>query len=366
MDAETGSLLFSKNKDLPIPPASLTKLMTIHIALSDAANGDVRLGDVTSPPKESWAANQPPDSSLMFLADGQSVSLKELLLGLAVSSGNDAAVAVALRCAPSVEEFVERMNREAESLGLSHTVFVEPSGISEYNMTTAYDYAVFCRYYIKTHPETLETLHSVGEFAYPKTENVPAAYRARPGTITQKNRNALLGFLGVDGLKTGYINESGYNIALTAKQGETRLIAVILGAPAATGGDKVRDADGKNLLEWGFSHYKTLHPVIEELPLIRVWKSKQRYASLAIEELLPFTVRIERGDDLRFSVELEDAIVAPCTKGDRVGELVLYDNIGELRRVPLLVAEDVERGGFWTWLLDSIRLFFRNMRKKSA
>ncbi|MDR2447380.1 MAG: D-alanyl-D-alanine carboxypeptidase [Treponema sp.] len=366
MDAETGSLLFSKNKDDPIPPASLTKLMTIHIALSDVANGDVSFDEVIRPPKESWAVNQPLGSSLMFLADGQNVSLKELLLGLAIPSGNDAAVAVALRCAPSVEEFAERMNKEAKALGLSHTVFVEPSGVSEYNMTTAYDYAVFCRFYIKAHPEMLKTLHSVDEFAYPKPENVPAAYRARPGTITQRNRNTLLGFLGVDGLKTGYINESGYNIALTAKQGETRLIAVILGAPAADGGDKVRDADGRKLLEWGFSHYKTLHPVVEELQPIRVWKSKRRYASLAIEEALPFTVRIERGGNLRFRMELEDVVVAPRAKGDRVGDIVLHDSIGELRRIPLLVAEDIERGGFWTRLLDAIRLFLRSLGKRSA
>ncbi|MDR0707737.1 MAG: D-alanyl-D-alanine carboxypeptidase [Treponema sp.] len=364
MDAETGSLLFTKNKDDPIPPASLTKLMTIHIALSDVANGDISFDDMMRPPKESWAVNQPLGSSLMFLADGQNVSLKELLLGLAIPSGNDAAVAVALRCAPSVKEFVERMNKEAEALGLSHTVFVEPSGISEYNMTTAYDYAIFCKFYIKTHPETLETLHSVGEFSYPKPENVPATYRARSETITQKNRNALLGFLGVDGLKTGYINESGYNIALAAKQNETRLIAVILGAPATDGGDKVRDADGRRLLEWGFSHYKTLYPVVKELQPIRVWKSKRRYASLAIEELLPFTARIERGNELRFETELQDVVVAPRAKGDRVGELVLYDSIGELRRIPLLIAEDIERGSFWTRLLDTIRLFFRNLRKR--
>ncbi|MDR0557382.1 MAG: D-alanyl-D-alanine carboxypeptidase [Treponema sp.] len=366
MDAETGDLLFTKNKDIPIPPASLTKLMTMHIALSDIANGDASLDDVMRPPKESWAVNQPPRSSLMFLADGQSVALKELLLGLAISSGNDAAIAVALRFAPSVEEFAERMNREAAALGLSHTMFVEPSGISEYNMTTAYEYAVFCRYYIKTHPETLKMFHSVDEFAYPKPENVPAVYRARLKPIVQKNRNSLIGVLGVDGLKTGYIDEAGYSIALTAKQGETRLIAIILGAPASSGGDRVRDADGRNLLEWGFSHYKTLRPVVERLPPVRVWKSKQRYASLTIEESLPFTVRIERGNELRFKTELQDVVVAPCAKGDRVGELVLHDSIGELRRIPLLVAEDIERGGFWTRLLDAIRLFFKNVRKRSA
>jgi D-alanyl-D-alanine carboxypeptidase (penicillin-binding protein 5/6) len=366
IDAETRALLFAKNKDTPIPPASLTKLMTIHIALDEAANGRADLDETVRLPKESWAINQPPHSSLMFLADGQSVTLRELLLGLAVSSGNDAAAAVALRFAPSIEKFAERMNREAATLGLSHTTFVEPSGISEYNMTTAHDYAVFCGFYVKTYPEALETLHSVREFAYPKPQNVPAAYRDRPGTIVQRNRNALLGFLGVDGLKTGYIDESGYNIALTAKQGETRLIAVILGAPASPGGENVRDTDGKRLLQWGFSRYKTLRPVVEELPLVRVWKSKQQYISLAIGEPLPFTTRIERGNEQRFETELLDPVIAPCIKGDRVGELVLYDSVGELRRVSLLISEDVERGGFWTWLFDTMRLFFRGLRKKNV
>ncbi|MDR2193821.1 MAG: D-alanyl-D-alanine carboxypeptidase [Treponema sp.] len=363
MDAETGTLLFAKNKDEPVPPASLTKLMTIHIALNDVAAGAASLDEPVQLPKESWRVNQPPRSSLMFLAEGQRVTLRELLLGLAVSSGNDAAVAVAMRCAPSVEEFAARMNAEAAALGLSHTAFVEPSGISEYNMTTAYEYAVFCRFYIKTHPETLETLHSVAEFAYPKPENVPAASRTRPGTIVQKNRNSLLGVLGVDGLKTGYIDESGYNIALTAKQGATRLIAVILGAPA---GEEVRDTDGRNLLEWGFSRYKTLYPVMEELPRVRVWRSKQTYAALTIGEPLPFTARSERGNELRFETEVLDTISAPCVKGDRGGELVLYDSIGELRRIPLLIAENVERGGFLTRLFDAIRLFFMGLRKKNG
>ncbi|MDR2747680.1 MAG: serine hydrolase, partial [Treponema sp.] len=118
LDAETGTVLYEKNADEPIPPASLTKLMTAHIALRETAAGRISLDERMQPPRESWAVNQPPRSSLMFLAAGQQVSLRELLLGMAVPSGNDAAVAVALRLAPSVADFVEMMNREAQNLGL--------------------------------------------------------------------------------------------------------------------------------------------------------------------------------------------------------------------------------------------------------
>jgi D-alanyl-D-alanine carboxypeptidase (penicillin-binding protein 5/6) len=361
LDAETGTLLFSKSPDEEIPPASLTKLMTMHIALSEVAAGHASVDEVVPLPAESWAVNQPPRSSLMFLAQGQQTTLRELLLGLAIPSGNDAAVAVALRFAPSVNAFVGRMNAEAQSLGLSKTVFVEPSGVSEDNMTTALEFAVFCKYYLQLHPETLRDYHSVEEFAYPKRENVHESQRSRPDTIVQQNHNRLIGKMGVDGLKTGYIDEAGYNIALTAKQGETRLIAVILGAPATYGGDKIRDQDGETLLEWGFSRYKTVRPVIGELPPVRVWKGRQKQAGLALTENTLFTAEVDRGNGLRYETELDSPIIAPCAKGGRAGDLVLYDNKGELRRIPLVFTEDVDTGGFWARLWDSILLFFRKL-----
>ncbi|MDR0730140.1 MAG: serine hydrolase, partial [Treponema sp.] len=155
LDAETGTVLYEKNADEPIPPASLTKLMTAHIALREAAAGTISLDETMQPPRESWAINQPPRSSLMFLAAGQQVSLRELLLGLAVPSGNDAAVAVALRLAPTVADFVDIMNGEATRLGLHMTHFVEPSGISEHNLTTAREFARFCQYYLTLYPQAL-------------------------------------------------------------------------------------------------------------------------------------------------------------------------------------------------------------------
>jgi D-alanyl-D-alanine carboxypeptidase (penicillin-binding protein 5/6) len=370
LDAETGALLYAKNPDETIPPASLTKLMTIHVALKAAAAENASLDETVELPRQSWAINQPPRSSLMYLAAGQRVTIRELILGLAVPSGNDAAVAIALRFAPSVEAFAGKMNEEARLLGLAKTNFVEPSGISEYNFTTAREFALFCREYIRMHPETLAEFHSAPEFAYPQPENVAERYRANPGTIVQRNHNRLLdgelngrgntnAVKGVDGLKTGYIDEAGYNIALTAARDGTRLIAVILGAPASYGGERIRDEDGRNLLNWGFDNFRTLRPVLPGPEPLRVWKGKTDYVNRVPGETLYFTVRADRGAGLRLAAEYTEPLVAPLPPGSRVGTLVISDNLGELRRVPLVSTENVEQGGFFKRFFDSIRLFFR-------
>jgi D-alanyl-D-alanine carboxypeptidase (penicillin-binding protein 5/6) len=367
MDAATGTILYAKNGDEPISPASLTKLMTIHIALEEVAAGRASLDEQVPLPRESWAINQPPRSSLMFLAPGQIVSLRELLLGLAIPSGNDAAVAVALRFSPSVPEFAELMTREARRLGLAETWFEEPSGISENNMTTAMEFTRFCKEYLTRHPETLRDYHSVPEFAYPKTTNVAAAYQDHPGTIIQQNRNALLKtFEGVDGLKTGYIDEAGYNIALTAARLKTRLIAVVLGAPASPGGDHIRDADSRALLTWGFNHFKTLTPPPPELPPVRVWKAKANQIAVLPSEDLTYTILTHRGRDLRWETALIDPLTAPLEAGAPAGDLILLDDLGELRRMPLLTAESAPQGSIFKRVWHSIRLFFRRLFSKKG
>ncbi|MDR0876711.1 MAG: D-alanyl-D-alanine carboxypeptidase [Treponema sp.] len=359
LDAATGTVLYAKNPDEEIPPASLTKLMTIHIALEEAAAGRISLDEKINPPRDSWAVNQPPRSSLMFLAAGQEVSLREILLGLAVSSGNDAAVATALIISPSVKDFAFLMNREAQRLGLLKTRFVEPSGISEYNMTTADEYARFCRTYIAKHPETITGLHSVPEFAYPKAENVAEAFRDDPRTIVQYNRNKLLKtFPGVDGLKTGYIDEAGYNIALTAERENTRFIAVILGAPAAPGGEAIRDADGRKLLTWAFDTFKTVRPVIGDIANARLWKGREKFAELKAGGSSEFTAPAARGSSLTISTVLNDPLIAPLPADFPAGNLVISDEEGELHRIPLLTVREYVKGNVFKRFWDSIRLLF--------
>lgn len=362
MDAATGTVLYAKNGDTPIPPASLTKLMTIHLVMQEINAGRASLEEIVDLPPESWAVNQPPRSSLMHLAEGQIVSLRELILGLAIPSGNDAAVAVALRCSPTVQDFVDRMNAEALRLELKETRFVEPSGIDENNMTTALEFAAFCREYINRHPDNLQNFHSVMEFAYPQAANVKPEDRNRVGIWRQRNHNSLLtSFEGVDGLKTGYIDEAGYNIALTALRQETRLIAVVLGAPASWAGDRIRDADGSNLLSWGFKHFRTLRPPEPEIPPARLWKGKSKWVQAVPAEPLPFTSFTGRGENLSWEVVLEEPLIAPIPAGSAVGTLILNDDAGELRRIALVTTEEMEQGNIFKRGWDTLSLFFRRM-----
>ncbi len=361
LDATTGALLYEKSADTVIPPASLTKLMTMHLVLEDVAAGRLSLDDRVALPRETWAARQPWGSSLMFLAPGQRVTLREVMLGMAVASGNDAAVAAAIHTAGSVAAFVERMNAEARALGLARTHFVDPSGYSEFNLTTARDFAAFCKIYLGRHPETLSEFHAVREFAYPQSSNLPESFRDKPGTVIQNNRNLLLGEVeGVDGLKTGYTPESGYNIVLTARRGETRLLAVLLGGPGANSaqGGRVRAEDGGRLLDWGFAHFRTIRPVVEHLDPIRVWKGARNEVALVPTEPLEFTAGNDRADTVTWELRRNPAPIAPLAAGDVLAELVFSDQFGELRRVPLAAAAEVRPGNIWKRALDSVALFF--------
>jgi D-alanyl-D-alanine carboxypeptidase (penicillin-binding protein 5/6) len=359
MDAATGTVLYSAGSDLVIPPASLAKLMTIHLALRETKAGGKSLDGLVDLPPESWAENQPPRSSLMFLGRGQKVTLGEILLGMAVPSGNDAAVAAALYLAPDMKHFVSRMNAEAERLGMGSTRFTEPSGISAENATTAMDFALFCRAYLQEHPESLGFLHSSPLFAYPlaaHTGSIP------PRTILQYNHNGLLdtgsgGVPGVDGLKTGHIREAGYNIALSAKRGETRLIAVILGSK--TEGDRSRD--GEALLEWGFANFKTRYFEAAPLPRIRIWGGGEKYAALKAASAPVCTVSVYRAGEPEQAAELSTGLWAPLPAGAWAGVLVIRDETGEILRVSLVLEKEAERGTIFRRILDRIGFFIKKL-----
>ena len=358
VDAATGTVLFSKNPNEAIPPASLTKLMTMHLAQNAVEAGSASFDETVPVGAESWARNQPPFSSLMFLEPGQTVTLGELLLGLAIPSGNDAAVAVAMRFAPSPAEFARAMTLEAERMGLSATRFVEPAGISPGNATNAAEFASFARGYLLRHPESLARFHSVREFAFPQAGNVREPLRSNPGTIRQENGNPLLRtFPGTDGLKTGFIPESGYNLALTASRDGTRFLAVILGAPTAA--DRARD--GTLLLSWAFENFRTIRPAAPNPRPARLWKGRERLAGLVPERSADFTAPLDRIGDrfapLWFSAETDGPLVAPLPAGRPVGWMVLADASGEVHRVRLLTEREHERGNFFRRVWDALRLF---------
>ena len=356
IDAETGALLYSKNPNEEIPPASLTKLMTMHLLMKEIEEGRAFYDEIIPITTESWAQSQPPRSSLMFLAPGQIVTLREILLGLAVPSGNDAAVAAALRISRSMDDFADLMTTEGRRMALKVTRFTEASGISEYNITTAEEFAFFCRQYINLHPQSLKDFHSVQDFSYPMAYNVAPAYRDNPRTIRQENTNSLLKtFQGVDGLKTGYIDESGYNIALTVQRDYTRFIAVILGAEST----RRRNTDSIQLLSWAFENFKTVRPVLESIEKERLYKGRENNVELKLARPADFTSPFDRAVSLKYETIINHPLIAPIPEGGTAGYIIISDDFGELNRVPLLTVRSYERGNFFKRIWHSILLLFR-------
>ncbi len=368
MDAASGDILYEKNPDLPIPPASLTKLMTIHLAFREVEAGRLSLDDYIPILKEDCAPDLPYRSSLMFLEAGMRVRLRELLVGLAIPSGNDAALALARAISGSLEGFAMEMNAQAREMGLSSTVFVEPSGLSERNMTTARDFANFCRAYVREHPQALKELHSLSEIRFPLLEHMPPGYGGRERPIEQKNRNSLIfDYPGCDGLKTGYIDESGYNIALTAERGTTRFIAVLLGGPGSStvSGSVIRAENGKKLLDYGFDNFQTLRPQIVSLRPVRVWKGKRKNLELRPESELVFTARRDEAGKIVCDVIRDKEALAPISKGQEMGELVFSAEGRIVKRIKLVAVEDIPAANPLARLWDGIILFFRGGLKRT-
>lgn len=357
LDYATGQALFEKDADLPIPPASLTKLMTLHLAYKKIAEGAIKKEDKVKVSEQAWAAKMI-GSSVMFLEPGQIVTVGEIMKGIAIPSGNDASVAIAQHISGSVDTFVALMNKEAQEMGFKTMRFADPAGLSPSNVVTAREFAEFARLYVQMHPDALAELHSVTEFTYPLPQNLPADKKGTP-SVTQYNRNTLLGNIeGVDGLKTGFIEESGYNIALTAKRGDTRLVAVILGAPGKNDieGSRNRAEAGAAILQWGFANFTTARPAIPQLKTVRVWKGAANEVTLEPERPVLLTVAKGLETKLQPTVHQEESVTAPVKKGDKLGELIYSADGKEVAKFSLLASQDVKQGGFFKRLWDTIRL----------
>ncbi|MGP1587776.1 MAG: D-alanyl-D-alanine carboxypeptidase family protein [Treponemataceae bacterium] len=272
IDEKTGWILYEKNADDRIPPASMTKLVLMYAILDELEKGNFSLDDIVPLPEECWAKNAPPHSSLMFLGKDQTVSLDEILLGMNIVSGNDAAFAASIYVFGSVQNCLDRMNNIVKNLGLKETHFAEVSGYSEENITTAKEFVSFSRKYLTRFPFTTEKYHKVQSFMYPKEHNLPSwiTYEqaknqgsALEGTlpiVQQATNKALFAIPGADGLKTGYIDEAGFNLALSVKQDGHRLIAVTMGGGGNNPieGNKLRTQDAITLTNWAFSAFDSV------------------------------------------------------------------------------------------------------------
>ncbi|MGA2639496.1 MAG: D-alanyl-D-alanine carboxypeptidase family protein [Spirochaetia bacterium] len=362
IEAFTGAVLYESHADEPIPPASLTKLMTLHLALQAIEEGRMSPSEVLVPGPDAWARNMPPRSSVMFLGPNQKLTVSQLLRGLVVDSGNDAAVEVADRIAGSVPAFVGMMNREAARLGYHVMHFVEPAGVSPANSITAREYADFARGFVLSHPDALKDLFSVREFTYPLEENLTAGNREKP--VTQSNRNLLLGkYEGADGLKTGYLDESGYNIAVTAERAGMRLISVILGVPdvGPVSGTVLRAVESAALLDYGFSTFVTVRAAYDKPAAVHVWKGRSREVGLRASPAPIVAVRKDQASSVRTEIQQTLDVEAPVKTGQVLGVVVVSVGGRALARFPLRAEAGVDRGGFLRGALDTIILLLRGI-----
>lgn len=386
IDVANGNVIYEKNADEVIPPASMTKLFAMYVVDEEVSAGRLSYDQIIPLPPESWACNMPPHSSLMFLGEGQRVTLEELLLGLSICSGNDAAYALAYTISGTMEAFVARMNQVAMDLGLEHTHFVESSGYSEENTTTAREMAKFSCLYLQQHPDSLQRYHAVSKFTYPKEHNLaPGDYlqaqdfsqgfpRHITMSITQQNTNPLLGKLdGVDGLKTGYIDESGYNLALTALRKGTRYLSVTMRGPGSSSieGQKGRVHDGTELMNWAFSTFADykLNDIVHPY-FMKMYGSKQKGINLIPAYnppvlTVPFVLGQTIDDNLSkidYDVVVTDDKWGSLELGQECGYIQI--TLGEyiLQTIPLVADRNVEKANFIVSLADKIILTVLKLR----
>lgn len=377
IDTANGNILTEKNADEIIPPASMIKLFVMYIIDEEVAAGNLSYNQKIDLPPQTWACNMPPRSSLMFLGEGHIVTLEELILGLSICSGNDAAYALAFAVCGNMEDFVARMNQVAQDLGLKNTHFAESSGYSEKNVTTAREMAAFCQIYLKKYPESLKKFHSVPSFTYPKQHNLAQGDvletqdfslgipKRITMSITQKNTNPLLGILdGADGLKTGYIDESGYNLSLTAQRNGIRFLSVTMGGPgeSAYEGQKGRIHDGTELMEWAFSsfgNFSTENYIRSYFT--KIFGAKQKGINLIpVSNDKYLTVPYvygnsieENNENIRISVTAKD-LFGDVECGEVCGNLKFYLGDYLLQEIPLISDRTVKKSNFIVSLADKI------------
>ena len=341
LDATNGEVLVEHNADQPLPPASLTKMMTAYIAEREIAQGRISFDDKVPVSIKAWKTG----GSRMFIREGTEVRLEDLLRGIVIQSGNDASVAVAEYIAGSEDVFADVMNQTAVSLGMTNTQFKNSTGLpQEEHYTTAKDLGILAARTIADFPETY------------------AIYREKNFTyngIKQANRNSLL-FRdpSVDGLKTGHTEEAGYCLVASAERDGFRLISVVMG----TASEKVREQETTRLLQYGFRYFsgQTVFAAGQPLPesAREVWFGESEMVELVPTESLYVTLTLGRESAIEATLDAPDRLDAPLEAGAVVGNVKIMLGERILAQSPVAVAEAVPEGGFFKRMVDFVlRLF---------
>ena len=343
-DVNTGTIMLSKNPDRPVPPASMSKLMTIYMAFEALRDGRISMGDKLTVSKNAMSYG----GSTMFLDTTDSVTVEDVLRGIIVLSGNDASAVLAEALSPDGTElgFARQMTRRAKDMGLKNTNLVNSNGWpAPTHRMSPRDLAMLAERLIQDFPEY-----------YPMFAETQFEFDGR-APANKRNRNPLL-FLdvGADGLKTGHTEKAGYGLVASAKQGDRRVVLVVTGLPDA----RTRSSESRRLTEWSFRQFneKSAFAAGDEVAMVDVWMGRSPAVAAVVADdvgiLLPASAR---GVDAQ--IVYEGPIHAPVAEGDQVAELVVrVDGLPD-RRVPLYAAADVPVGGLLVRVSAATRILFR-------
>ena len=344
LDATSGQVIASQDPNARVEPASLTKIMTAYVVFGALRDKKVTLNQMVNVSTKAWKVDA--SSSKMFIDPATPVSIDDLLHGLMIQSGNDAAVALAEAVAGDESAFVVQMNKEAERMGLKSTHFANPHGLpSPENYSTAQDLSVLAKRVILDFPQFYK-IDSVKSFTYNK--------------ITQPNRNRLLWLdPTVDGMKTGHTEAAGFCMIASARRpngaAERRLISVVLG----TSSDNSRTQESQKLLNWGFQNFDTvkLYSKGQAIATPEIWKGSQSAVKIGFTSDVMVTVPKGVAAKMKPVLERKDPLVAPLPLNTRVGTLKMVVDGKPLLELPVVALENVEEASIFGRAWDSIRLW---------
>ncbi len=341
-DYDSGAVLAAHNPDMRVEPASLTKLMTSYIVAHELDAGKIHLDDQVTVSEKAWKM----PGSKMFIEVGKKVSVRDLIKGMIIQSGNDATVALAEHIAGSEDVFVQLMNQWARKLGMAHTHFTNATGLPDPDhYTTARDLDRLARALIRDFP------------------NHYAWYKEKVFTyngITQYNRNKLLWQdPSVDGIKTGHTQSAGYCLVASAKRDGMRLISTLLGADSA----RKRVSESQKLLNYGFRFYEThrLYTAGQRLSNQKIWEGETDLLAVGLQDDLFITLPRGEYKHVKPIMAIEKIIKAPVQKGQTVGTLKVMLNDRVLAERPLIALNTVREGTFFKKLTDQLRLLFARL-----
>lgn len=342
MDYHTGKVLAENNADIKLAPASLTKIMTVYVAFREIASGNLKLDDLATVSQNAWQTG----GSRMFLEVNTKVSIEDLIKGIVIQSGNDAAVTLAEHIAGSESTFAEMMNQQAARLGMLNSHFEDSNGLpAENHYTSARDLAIVTKAIIDEFPDYYRWF-SQKEFTYNK--------------ITQHNRNQLLSRdESVDGVKTGFTDDAGYCLVSSAVRENMRLIAVVMGASSAN----ARANENQNLLNYGFRFFEghKLYDAKKQLAEARVWKGAIQNVPLGLTNDLNITIPRRHYNDLKAEMVIDKKITAPIAEGSKLGTVKVTLRNDVIATADLVALKSIEQGNIFQRLYDSILM----MREKS-